>query len=101
MSSLQPGDLALIIRSLDGHSTGKTVTCVQIDFVDHPKYGTIWLVKSNQNLVTEYGGVGDNVHVPASWLMKIPKDPLPDEEDEWVHDPAKELEFTGHEVLTK
>jgi hypothetical protein len=90
--SLQPGDLALIIRSLDGHSTGKIVTCVQIDFIAHEKYGTIWLVKSDRNdLITEYGGVGNNFHVPQSWLLKIPKDPLPDEEDEWVHDPAKEL----------
>lgn len=79
---LAPGDLAIIIKSRDGLSIGKIVECVQIDFVDHPELGTIWLVKSNTaNLVTEYGGVGDNFHVPAAWLKRIPNDPLPDEED--------------------
>lgn len=80
-SNLEPGDLALVIKSLDGHAIGKIVTCVQVDFVNHDQYGTIWLVKSSrEDLVTEYGGVGNNAHMPASWLKKIPKDPLPDEE---------------------
>lgn len=79
MSSLKPGDLALIIKSADGLSVGKIVTCVQIEFI-HQEYGTIWLVQSaNDDLVTIYGGIGNNVHIPASWLMKIPNDPLPDE----------------------
>lgn len=89
--SLQPGDLALIIRSNDGLSIGKIVTCIQVDFVDHPKYGTIWLVQSDKNdLVTEYGGVGNNFHVPQTWLLKIPKDPLPEVTDELVKDPGVE-----------
>lgn len=79
---LKPGDLAIIIKSRDGISIGKIVECVQIDFVGHPDFGTIWLVKSSrQDLVTEYGGVGDNFHVPADWLRKIPSDPLPDNEE--------------------
>jgi hypothetical protein len=93
MSNLEPGDLAIVTKSLDGHAVGKIVECVQIDYVGHPQYGTIWLVKSsNANLVTEYGGVGDNAHMPQDWLKKIPKDPLPDEEDN--------LTVEGHEVLT-
>lgn len=80
MNSLKPGDLALIIKSADGLSVGKIVTCIQIDFI-HDEYGIIWLVQSaKDDLVTIYGGVGNNVHVPQSWLMKIPKDPLPENE---------------------
>jgi hypothetical protein len=74
---LSPGDLAIIIKSRDGLSIGKIVECVQIDFVGHPEFGTIWLVKSSRaDLVTEYGGVGDNFHVPATWLKRIPNEPL-------------------------
>jgi len=90
-NSLEPGDLAEIIQSLDGHCTGKIVECVRIEYINHPEYGTIWLVQSpTDNLITEYGGVGDNVHVPATWLRKIPKD----KKDDLV------LESEGHEVLT-
>jgi hypothetical protein len=79
---LSKGDLAIIIKSVDGLSVGKIVECVQIDFVDHPQYGVIWLVKSSrQDLVSEYGGVTRDFHVPQTWLKKIPTDPLPDEED--------------------
>jgi hypothetical protein len=93
LKPLAPGDLAFIIKSRDGLSIGKIVECVQIDFVDHPEFGTIWLVKSNTaNLVTEYGGIGDNFHVPATWLKRIPNEPLNDE--------FEELERDGHEVLT-
>jgi hypothetical protein len=79
---LSPGDLAIIIKSRDGLSIGKIVECVQIDFVGHPELGTIWLVKSQRHdLVTEFGGISDTFHVPATWLKRIPTDPLPDEED--------------------
>lgn len=78
---LEPGDLAIIVKSIDGASVGKIVTCVQVDGV-HSKYGVVWLVESPTPIVTEYGGVGNRVHVPQDWLKKIPKDPLPDEEDE-------------------
>jgi hypothetical protein len=95
LSNLAPGDLAEIIRSLDGHCTGKIIECVRIEYIDHPEYGTIWLVQSpSDDLVTEYGGVGNNVHVPASWLRKIPKDKTKDKTKDVV------LESEGHEVLT-
>ena len=87
-NQLEPGDLAIIIRSIDNLSVGKIVECVQIDAVGHPKFGTVWLVKSTgSDLVTMFGGVGDNAHVPQDWLKKIPKDALPDEEE------VKELEY--------
>lgn len=81
-NGLSKGDLAIIIKSVDGLSMGKIVECVQIDFIGHPEHGTIWLVKSpRQDLVSEYGGVTRDIHVPQTWLRKIPNDPLPDEED--------------------
>lgn len=81
-NQLVPGDLAIIIKSVDGLSIGKIVECVQIDFIGHPEHGTIWLVKSTrQDLVSEYGGVTRDIHVPQTWMRKIPNDPLPDEED--------------------
>lgn len=89
---LSPGDLAIIIKSRDGLSIGKIVECVQIDFVGHPEFGTVWLVKSSRaDLVTEYGGVGDNFHVPATWLKRIPNDPLPDEEDLYALDEVETM----------
>jgi hypothetical protein len=78
---LEPGDLAIIIKSTMGMSIGKIVECVQLDYVGHPQFGTIWLVSSPKNdLVSEYGGIGATFHVPQDWLRKIPKDPLPDED---------------------
>ena len=78
---LEPGDLAIIIKSIDGLSIGKIVECVRLDGF-HSQYGPIWLVQSqSSDLVSEFGGVGQNVHVAQDWLRKIPKDPLPEEED--------------------
>lgn len=81
--NLTPGDLAIIIKSIDGLSVGKIVTCVQVDGT-HSQYGTIWLVESSTAMVSEYGAVGKRMHVPQDWLKKIPRDPLPDEEDSTV-----------------
>ena len=78
---LQPGDLAIIIKSVDGLSIGKIVECVRIDGY-HSKFGTIWLVQSqSSDLISEFGATGNRVHVAQDWLKKIPKDPLPDEQD--------------------
>lgn len=78
---LEPGDLAIIIKSLDGISIGKIVQCIRLDGV-HSKFGPIWLVQSqSSDLISEFGAVGQNVHVAQDWLRKIPKDPLPEEED--------------------
>ena len=77
--ALSPGDLAIITKSLDGLSVGKIVECIQIDG-EHSKHGTIWLVKSARPIKSHFGSE-DTVHMPAIWLMRIPNDPLPDEED--------------------
>lgn len=70
MSALSPGDLAIIIESIMGQSVGAIVQCVAIRG-EHSQYGTIWQVRSKGELVSEYGGVGNTVDVPAIWLKKI------------------------------
>lgn len=83
---LAPGDLAIIIKSIDSMSIGKIVECVKIDGT-HSLYGTIWLIRSPRaDLVSEYGGVGHTAHAAQDWLRKIPSDPLPEETDELVLD---------------
>lgn len=93
MKNLEPGDLAIVTKSLDGHTTGKIVECVRIDYLGHPEHGTVWLVRSQgSDLISEYGGISDTVHVPQDWLKKIPKDLLPDEDEN--------LELTREDELT-
>lgn len=87
---LEPGDLAIVLRSASGSAVGKIVTCVQIDCVDHPKYGTLWLVEADRPLSTTQGVLAKTAHLPQSWMKKIPRDPLPDEEDTVIKD--RELE---------
>jgi hypothetical protein len=75
-NQLEPGDLAVFIKSLDGLNVGKVVQCVRIDMI-HPDYGVIWLVRSKtQDLITEYGGLTDNLHAQQDWLKKILPPPL-------------------------
>lgn len=73
MSNLEPGCLARIIDSVNGTSgasVGKIVQCINIKG-QHSLYGDIWKVTSKDTLVSEYGGVGNTVDVPAKWLKKI------------------------------
>lgn len=64
------GDLATIVESVEGASIGKIVQCVRI-MGEHTLYGPIWRVRSNDTLVSEYGGVGNEVDVPDKWLKPI------------------------------
>lgn len=68
--ALEPGCLAVIIESIDGHSTGAIVQCIRI-IGEHPQYGTIWHCRSKETLITEYGATGNEADVPAKWLKKI------------------------------
>ena len=78
MSNLVPGDLAIIIESALGMCIGKIVQCISIDG-EHSLYGTIWMVKSKSELVSEYGARGNSCHVPEKWLKKIMPPELPSE----------------------
>ena len=64
------GQQARIIQSIDGISVGLIVTCVSYDG-DHSQYGPIWKVASDVEMVSEYGAVGRNMHVPDEWLEPI------------------------------
>jgi hypothetical protein len=70
-NELSPGDLARIIESVEGSSTGAIVQCRNV-VGTHSLFGIIWRVTSKQKLVTEHGGVGYECDVPAKWLKKIP-----------------------------
>jgi hypothetical protein len=70
MGNLEPGCLAIIIESVDGHSTGKIVQCIKV-VGTHSKFGIIWHVRSKDILITEFGAKGNEADVPAKWLKKI------------------------------
>jgi hypothetical protein len=92
---LEPNDLAIVIKSLTGKSLGKIVTCIAKNPMGpDPKFGDVWLVQSSHKNLTIFvdGTVSDQAHMPQDWLKKIPKDPLPDEEDLYALDDSKTLE---------
>ena len=66
----EQGGLSEIIKSVDGLSVGKIVQCVRVEGT-HTQHGIIWLVRSKSDLVTEYGAVGKECHVPDDWLRPI------------------------------
>lgn len=86
---LEPGDLAIVLRSVSNQSVGKIVTCISMDGV-HSQYGPMWLVESGGPLTVVGGDVVRRAHLPQNWLKKIPKDPLPDEEDTTSLDRSRE-----------
>lgn len=67
---LEPGCLAIIIESVFGQSVGEIVQCISIKGV-HSQFGPVWTVRSQRELVTEYGAKGHTLDVPAKWLKKI------------------------------
>ena len=86
---LEPGCLAVIVKSTDGASVGKIVQCIKI-VGEHSLYGTIWRVYSKDTLVTEFGGVGNQADCAATWLRKI----RPDDLDKTI---TKNKEIANHE----
>lgn len=77
---ITPGDLAIVIKSVNNKSLGKVVTCISMDGI-HSQYGRMWLVEASTPLPTTSGDVLRRAHIPEDWLKKIPRDPLPDDED--------------------
>ena len=77
MNELEPGCLAIIIESVLGLSVNKIVQCVKIEG-EHSVHGIVWLVHSKDELVSEYGAIGNNMSVPAKWLKKVAPPKLPD-----------------------
>jgi hypothetical protein len=77
---LAPGDLAIIIKSINNRSIGKIVECIKVDG-EHSLYGIMWLVKSNSHMTSSTGERLLELHCAQDWLKKIPNDPLSDDED--------------------
>jgi hypothetical protein len=80
------GGLSRVIKSIDGAAVGKIVQCISYDG-DHSKYGPIWKVRSKDIIVTEFGGAGNEAHIPDDWMVPI----KPGELDN-VTDKTKKLE---------
>ncbi|HET8871797.1 MAG TPA: hypothetical protein VFM48_15240 [Aquabacterium sp.] len=72
MKPIQAGDHAEIIEGAlgtKGPNVGKTVRVVCLRG-EHSEHGRIWKVEGD-NLITEYGAVGNTVDCAQSWLRKI------------------------------
>ena len=77
---LKPGDLAIIIKSVEGKAIGKIVECMRIDHIN-ATYGTIWWVKAPSNMKVVGIDEGTNMGLcPQDWMRKIPNDPLQDDD---------------------
>lgn len=70
MDDLQPGDLAIVIESVLGVNVGIIVQCIKV-VGEHSLYGTVWQIRSQKEITTEYGGKGHTAHIPQKWLKKI------------------------------
>lgn len=70
--NVKRGDLARIVKSVDGLNVGKIVEVIQY-MGEHSKFGPIWHVRSRiADLVTEYGAVGKECDCADDWLVPIP-----------------------------
>lgn len=74
---IKTGDRAEVIEGAlgtNGPNVGKTVTVGALRG-EHSQYGRIWRVHGD-DLITEYGAVGDSVDCAGVWLRKLPPAPL-------------------------
>ena len=82
--NVAPGDLAEVIDSVDGLMVGRIVE-VLYWAGEHSRLGTIWTCHCKDELVTEYGGVGNEADFADGWLRKIE----PPQVDEDIAVPAE------------
>lgn len=75
--NVKAGDLAVIIKSVDGTNVGKRVE-VMFFQGEHSKFGPIWHVRSRgPQLITEYGAKGPECDCADSWLRPLLPEGLP------------------------
>lgn len=84
---VKTGDIAEVIKSIDGAAIGMIVTVGQYQG-EHSQYGPIWRCMSKDTIVTEFGGFGNEADFADDWLLKI-------EYPESTLDEIKELELHG------
>jgi hypothetical protein len=85
---LQPGDLAIVIKSMNNEAIGKIVECMHTDGI-HPLFGLLWTVKGNGMRIEVAKGLfipSEYGNFPEKWLRKIPNDPLPEDENELYYE---------------
>lgn len=87
--NVKQGDLATIIKSVDGINVGKIVEVLQYEG-EHSKFCPIWHIRSKGcDLITEYGAVGPECDCPDAWLRPLPPEP-PKAANDPVYAPEKE-----------
>lgn len=70
---IKSGDRCVVIAASlgdKGPNVGKHVT-VGHRLGEHSKFGVIWLC-TGENIVTEYGAVGNSGQFAQAWLRKLP-----------------------------
>jgi len=76
---VKTGDLAYITQGAlgpNGPNTGKIITVGKL-CGEHSLHGPIYLIHSNSNdLITEYGAVGNIIHAAQDWLKLIDPDSI-------------------------
>jgi hypothetical protein len=74
---IKSGDMCIVVDGAlgaDSPNIGKQVTVHGLRG-EHSFYGRIWLC-AGKDLVSEYGGKGNHSEFAASWLQKLPPEPL-------------------------
>lgn len=66
----EQGDLAHVIKSVDGAAVGKTVQVIRY-MGEHSLYGPVWRCRCKDELMTEYGGLGKELDFADDWLEPI------------------------------
>jgi len=68
-NALEPGCLALVVKSQEGKSVDSIVQCIGL--IQHPKFGAVWRVRSKSLLAVVNDMQVFTAYAPSSWLKKI------------------------------
>ena len=80
--NVSKGDLARIVKSSfpgreDSDENNDKIVEVLYQRGEHSKYGVIWRIRSKtQDLVTEYGGVGNECDIEDDRLRRVDSTPI-------------------------
>jgi len=69
-NELEPGCLAVVIKSSTGLSLNRVVQCIEF-IQNHPNYGGVWRVRSDSPFSFKSGNPWYTAYAPPSWIRKI------------------------------
>lgn len=72
MEPIKKGDLAIVLRGMDGAASPNVGKIVRVGYYkgEHSLYGPVWEVHCEMGLETQFG-TRPNADIPAKWLKKI------------------------------